>query len=424
MSVRVSASSQDLRRTTSLPALTAFTQCGWGYFHSIAAANWHYIGGMENAVSAATTWLMIGYNDSGVFQLESSVANTNFASGPAIGRWFFWALTCSGTAATAYWRYAGATSFNTVTATAPAMTPAVLWIGNDNALEWCDASIAHVKVWDAALTAAELQREAQWGEPVRLEKLHAYWPLNAVGDCKPDLSGNNRPLTQTGTLIGGIGQPDVPRAPIVRRRRGIAASVGGGGTTFTQSVGGAITPAGAIVKMTTKLVAGPITPSGTLTKAVARALTGGCTPTGVVVKRPARALGGTITPSGTLTGVKTALLSLGGALAPAGALLKQTLRALTGGVTPAGTVTRSVARPLTGGVTPAGTLTKQDRPQLAGQVGPSGTVAGIKATTKVLTGAVAPAGDVVPVYQPGVPTSPASGTRDRVMGVFKRKGRR
>lgn len=59
--------------------------------------------------------------------------------------------------------------------------------------------IAHVKVWTAALSTAEMVNEMNSVRPVRWTNLWAWYPIIA-GDRTLDWSGNGRSLTETGSV--------------------------------------------------------------------------------------------------------------------------------------------------------------------------------------------------------------------------------
>jgi hypothetical protein len=201
-----------------------------------------------------------------------------------------------------------------------------------------------------------------------------------------------------------------------------------GGTTFTQTLSGSITPAGALVKQTAKRVTGTITPAGALVKAVSKplagsitpagaitnlrlkllALSGSITPAGALVKAvtkplagsitPAGALrkavsknlAGSITPSGTIANVRAKLLALSGSIAPAGALRLQTAKALSGALSPSGALSKATSKRVTGTITPAGAVAKSTAKALAGAITPAGGLR--KAITKLLGGLITPSG--------------------------------
>ena len=98
------------------------------------------------------------------------------------------------------------------------------------------------------------------------------------------------------------------------------------GTTYNQTVSGAITPTGALLKSTTKKPAGIITPTGALLKSTARALAGSVALAGALVTSYTyiKALAGSLTPAGALITQRVKFLS--GTVGASGALLKTTFK--------------------------------------------------------------------------------------------------
>jgi hypothetical protein len=180
-----------------------------------------------------------------------------------------------------------------------------------------------------------------------------------------------------------------------------------GGTVFSATLSGAITPAGTLVKSTSRALAGAITPAGTLVKKLTRALTGAITPAGALVstKLVVKTVSGAITPAGAL--VNKTVKVLAGAVTPAGALLKQLSRALSGQTTPAGALTKQTSKPLAGSITPAGGLVKRTTKVLAGALTPSGVLAAARLAFKALAGAITPGpGTTVGTFQAGTGSAP------------------
>jgi hypothetical protein len=187
-----------------------------------------------------------------------------------------------------------------------------------------------------------------------------------------------------------------------------------GGTTYTQSVSGSVSLAGALVKQTTTFKGGTLSVAGALTKqtntsmagtlstsgalsairtllvSVAGTLglsgalvkqaqvgrAGTVTPTGALVKQTGRGLAGALSLSGALAAIRTLLASVGGTLGLSGALVKQAQVDRAGTVTPAGTVTKQTGRGLAGALSLSGALAKLTARALTGALSVSGTVAG------------------------------------------------
>lgn len=101
-----------------------------------------------------------------------------------------------------------------------------------------------------------------------------------------------------------------------------------GGTLYLLDISGALTPAGALVRMASRALTGAIAPAGDLVRQTVRQLTGVSTPSGAIARQTSRQLAGSVTPSGSLT--RQLQRALTAALTPAGVLVRRTLRALTG----------------------------------------------------------------------------------------------
>src|SRR5574341_545762 len=116
MATRINASGEYLRRTANLPASTAFTLCGWANLTRRAGQFQYW--GLEDG----TNFLLIGYQNAGgvEFEISTGVTANAFASSPADGVWFFYALTCAGTGATdfkGYWALPTDSAFKTAQTT-------------------------------------------------------------------------------------------------------------------------------------------------------------------------------------------------------------------------------------------------------------------------------------------------------------------
>jgi hypothetical protein len=161
---------------------------------------------------------------------------------------------------------------------------------------------------------------------------------------------------------------------------------------YTQSLAGAMTPAGAPALQTSKPLAGAFTPAGTETRSASKAyagslapagnparscakpFTGGMTPAGAPVKSTSKALAGAGTPSGSV--VRALSRSLAGALTSvAGAMVRQTDKAVAGTLTEAGSITRDISQLLAGALTPQGAMQRALSRTLSGVIASIGSVA-------------------------------------------------
>lgn len=96
-------------------------------------------------------------------------------------------------------------------------TPTRLELGGwtSSNLSRLDGRISNLRVWQAALTAAEVQAERGASAPVRRRDLRGWYPLRPGSQRLLDASGYGRHLTSAGTLTDEAGPPLL--APASRR---------------------------------------------------------------------------------------------------------------------------------------------------------------------------------------------------------------
>lgn len=84
-----------------------------------------------------------------------------------------------------------------------------LWVGADHyASVSGSANFAALKIWDAALTLDEIEKERWQYLPNRLLNLHLFSPfINTGGTSFLDISGNGRNWTEAGTVTDADGPP-------------------------------------------------------------------------------------------------------------------------------------------------------------------------------------------------------------------------
>ena len=370
MAVRTNGSGDYIRRTASLPSSTAITVAVWCKLAQIRSSSYQYWG-LESGTSSAADYSLTGFNNAGGMEITENDSSATFSSAPTSGNWFFWAFTMGSGANTfhGYWGYPTTATLVTCTASDNPMTPGALTIGNDSYDEWMDATWAHVKVWDAILSAAELEQERWTIRPQRLSNLHLWSPLWSTSDLN-DYSGNGRNWTGGGTLATEDGPPLSWGA-----RPWIVPFVAtGGGTTYNQSADGTLTTAGATVRQANKVVAGTLTTAGAILRSTSKSVAGTLTTAGAAIKQTAKTLAGTLTSSGALATVRVYLASLSGTLTTAGALTRSTGKSVAGTLSTAGAILRSTAKSVAGTLTTAGAAIKQTAKTLAGTLTTAGTV--------------------------------------------------
>lgn len=217
MSIRIDASGDYVRRTTSLPSDTLFTIMGWVYLVSDRTGVYRYFAGVEDS---GVAWKLIGWNSSNEFSVAAhngTGVNSGqsgqdlFSSGPTNGQWFYFALVSNGTGAGSVVGYYVTTAGVVLTATinnVSAGTEDALYLGNDSFDEWNNIRLANVMVYDAALTQAEIVAQMWQMIPKRRTNLHAWWPMfGGTTERLRDYSGQARDLTAGGTLTDEPGPP-------------------------------------------------------------------------------------------------------------------------------------------------------------------------------------------------------------------------
>lgn len=174
-------------------------------------------------------------------------------------------------------------------------------------------------LWNGATPdAEELKKQRFQRRPVRWANLHS-WLEMKPGAQNFDSRGGNT-WSPTGTIL------DAPAAPVpysLVRPFVLMPQPASGGTTYTQSIAGAMTPTGTLLKQDNKVLSGALTFAGVLTKQPRKVLAGAVTPSATVIKQTGKPLAGSMTPSATLTkriakSAFTAALSLAGTLSAFG----------------------------------------------------------------------------------------------------------
>lgn len=304
MAIRIDASGDYLRRTANLPTTSAFTACCWFYYVSTRSAYAFFIS-FENAVSSASAGLSIGFDTSNAFfVIVSSGSPATFGSNPATSAWHFVALRANGTNVKGFHRTLSGTWQTATTSSAPSFTPAVLAFGNDSYDDWVNCRLAGIKVWDAALSDAEIENEAETLRPQRFANLNLWTPgFPGSGERTRDYSGNGRNLTEGGTLT----DEDAP--PIAYGARSLwFPFVAAGGSTQFATFSASATGAASFVKAPTKIIPSVTgTGTGTFVK-VPTKLFSSVTGTGsaAFVKTPAKLIS-LVTATGAASFVKVPL---------------------------------------------------------------------------------------------------------------------
>ena len=141
-----------------------------------------------------------------------------------------------------------------------------------------------------------------------------------------------------------------------------------------------------------KSIAGALAPAGALVKETARSVAGALAPAGALVKETLKNLAGALTPTGALARSVQFARTVAGSLTPAGGLVKQTQKNVAGVLTPIGALVKQTLKNLAGVLAPIGTLVKQTLKNLAGALTPIGDLVTSTVFLRALAGSLTPVG--------------------------------
>lgn len=209
MAVRFDAVGDELNRTANISSNTAFTYMMWTVLDNDAGTSTYqpYLFGLSADLTQGYSCGLL----SNVFRIEvyegGVAVRSGVASGrPALGTPACIFLRCSGTGTnllTGGYRTPSQTTFTTAAATLGTLSPVtqVFYAGLFGAF-WQDARKWNIKVWDRALSDAELLVESYFERVMYPSSLNLYLPLTSANDTA-DRSGNGRNPTVVGTLATG-----------------------------------------------------------------------------------------------------------------------------------------------------------------------------------------------------------------------------
>lgn len=192
------------------------------------------------------------------------------------------------------------------------------------------------------------------------------------------------------------------------------------GTLYTASHGGGFTPAAAIARAGTKPASGGFTPAAAIARVDSKPISAGLTPAAALARvvTAFKTPTGAITPAGALPRLTTKPAA--GAMTPAATIVRVTAKAAAGAVTPTSTLGRltTALKTLTGAITPAATAVRLTAKPAAGALTPDAAIATILGRSRSFSGAIDSAATIVSVIgKPlaGAVTSAGTAVRARAM---------
>lgn len=187
-----------LYRTANLPSPVAFSFGGWFRWDGSTGAIQTLFG-----LTDAPTWNAyseIYINNSDVLTISMFASDTSFTLTPTPNEWFYLAVSCSGTGANQFvarWYDDTMTLQDTATRTSPSFTPTYAVIGETGVGvgDPFKDRVAQARLWDAALSQAELETEMASSVIVRTANINTAF----AKDYTVDDSGNSRPWSTSGS---------------------------------------------------------------------------------------------------------------------------------------------------------------------------------------------------------------------------------
>jgi hypothetical protein len=208
VAVRLTGTSgQYLRRTANVNGV--FSLQGWARLEVSQAGSYRAICGVESGATTASSWFQLLIDSSNNFGPRDGGGLIAFASQPAVGDAFAFALTRSGSGGgtlLGYWRALNSSVWVTATAGDFSSDPTggAVFVGSTSYDNPANASFWNVKLWDRVLTPAELLIESFYRKPQFPSSLNFWWPLDRHDDVN-DYGGNARAATVGGTLTTNDG---------------------------------------------------------------------------------------------------------------------------------------------------------------------------------------------------------------------------
>ncbi len=184
-----------LERTAGLPPIGGFTAMGWFTLSDTPG----YQGGLVYG-DAGFNYLFLGTDSDGVTFLLYTPAQGD-VNGPvlSLGVPYHWALVATGTGLNQVFGYLDGQLVATASGV-PTIVGTQFRLLSDGQGNRLVGAVSAVKMWDVALSAAEVAHEMWTIRPQRWANLNGWWPLLSTTDLG-DMSAPGRDWTLVGTLI-------------------------------------------------------------------------------------------------------------------------------------------------------------------------------------------------------------------------------
>jgi len=152
---------------------------------------------------------LIGTGGDGTTLLHYDGTMERTGSNLSTGTWFHLAYVSNGDdLANGFTVYLNGAADITYTVRSLTSAGTNMYLGNDEYSEWLNGRMAHVKIWNVALTAAEIQQEMYSSRPQRFANLWSWLPMIESGSGRnSEWSSSGNTWTANGTLADEDGPP-------------------------------------------------------------------------------------------------------------------------------------------------------------------------------------------------------------------------
>lgn len=208
MAVRFDTANDRLLATTGLPTGATWTITLWLYI-SVDRNDYSSFASINNSPAPPVAWLNTVSNGTSLgFDTQGGAMASTYPA--TAGAWFRYgvAVEPGGTVR----MYAGAatgglTAYTADMATRIPTSPAQLWIGSAYDGSWFNGRVAAFKLWNVALSAAEVETEFTQYAVARTADLIRSHPFI---DSTADTSGNGHTFTAESSPVSWEAGPDIP----------------------------------------------------------------------------------------------------------------------------------------------------------------------------------------------------------------------
>lgn len=224
MAIQFDAGGDYISRTANVPAQNTISISLWLYISVDRNARCVFIGVSDGAALANFVALDA---DGTTLALTRVGATDATGSNLSVGTWYHIGYTRNSSNVSTVYLNGAQDMQNT---TANAFTSAIMLLGSDS-INYLNGRLAYIKVWDEALTQADIQAEMYSAWPRHTDNLNL-WTPNLIGSTERlrDYSGKGRNWTSNGTLADADGPPVTWAAPNYYLAPKIIPAVGGATT--------------------------------------------------------------------------------------------------------------------------------------------------------------------------------------------------